>query len=260
MSQTTIHPSAIVSSKARIGNNVSIGPFCVVEDDVEIGDGTELISHVVLGNGARIGSEVRIHPNAVIATAPQDLKYRNEPTTAHVGDRTVIRESVTINRGTVHSYETRVGSDCLLMAYVHVAHDCVVGDHVIMANGVQLGGHVEVGDWAILGGLTGVHQFCRIGPHTMIGACSRVVKDVPPFTLSGKEPLSIEGINAVGLRRRGFEDATVRAIDDFYTVLLRSGYNTSDGLRAYESAYPQIDPQVAMCIDFIRSSKRGIYR
>ncbi|MEY3387153.1 MAG: hypothetical protein RIR53_1964 [Bacteroidota bacterium] len=260
MSSATINPTSIVSPKARIGSNVSIGPFCVVEDDVEIGNGTELISHVVLGNGSRIGSDVRIHPNAVIGTAPQDLKYRNEPTTAEVGDRTVIRESVTINRGTVHSHRTRVGSDCLLMAYVHVAHDCIVGDHVIMANGVQLGGHVEVGDWAILGGLTGVHQFCRIGPHTMIGACSRVVKDVPPFTLSGKEPLSIEGINAVGLRRRGFDDATVRAIDDFYTLLLRSGFNTSDGIRAYESAYSEIDRQVALCIDFIRSSKRGIYR
>lgn len=256
-----IHATAVVSPSATIGQDVRIGPFCVVEDDVVIGDRTTLISHVVLGNGARIGSDVVIHPQAVIATAPQDLKYANEPTQAIIGDRTVIRESVTVNRGTVASGITRVGSDCLLMAYVHVAHDCVVGDHVIMANGVQLGGHVEVGDWAIIGGLTGVHQFCRIGAHSMIGACSRVVKDVPPFTLSGKEPLTVEGINAVGLRRRGFTDDSVRAIDEFYDVLLRSGFNTSDGLRAYEERLDgYIDPAVARCIEFIRTSKRGIYR
>lgn len=256
-----IHPSAVVSPKAQLGAGVSIGPFCVVEDDVIVGDRTTLISHVVLGNGARIGADVVIHPNAVISTAPQDLKYANEPTLAIIGDRTVIRESVTVNRGTTASGKATVGSDCLLMAYVHVAHDCIVGDHVIMANGVQLGGHVEVGDWAILGGLTGVHQFCRIGAHTMIGACSRVVKDVPPFTLCGKEPLSVEGVNAIGLRRRGFSVDTVTAIDEFYTVLLRSGFNTSDGMRTYEERLggSPVD-EVAYCMEFIRSSKRGIYR
>lgn len=256
-----IHPSAIVSPAATLGVDVSIGPFCVIEDDVVIGDRTVLMSHVVLGNGARIGSDVVIHPNAVIATAPQDLKYANEPTLAIIGDRTVIRESVTVNRGTTASGKAIVGSDCLLMAYVHVAHDCVVGDHVIMANGVQLGGHVEVGDWAILGGLTGVHQFCRIGAHSMIGACSRVVKDVPPFTLCGKEPLSVEGVNTVGLRRRGFTAEAVSSIDDFYTVLLRSGFNTTDGIRSYEErTNGSVGDEVAYCINFIRSSKRGIYR
>lgn len=256
-----IHSTAIVSKQAKIGEGVSIGPYSVVEDDVIIGDRTVVMNHVTIGNGARIGSDVVIHPNAVISTAPQDLKYKNEPTLAIVGDRTVIRESVTINRGTTASGKAEVGSDCLLMAYVHVAHDCVVGSHVIMANSVQLGGHVEVGDWAIIGGLTGVHQFCRIGAHSMIGACSRVVKDVPPFTLSGKEPLVVEGINAVGLRRRGFTPEAIAAIDEFYTVLLRSGHNTSDGLRAYETAWADsISDEVAYCIDFVRSSKRGIYR
>jgi UDP-N-acetylglucosamine acyltransferase len=146
------------------------------------------------------------------------------------------------------------------MAYVHVAHDCVVGSHVIIANSVQLGGHVEVGDWAILGGLTGVHQFCRIGAHSMVGACSRVVKDVPLFTLCGKEPLTVEGVNAVGLRRRGFTRETIEAIDTFYHTLLRSGLNTSDGIAAYEAKHVSVDPDVRACIDFIRSSKRGIYR
>lgn len=255
-----IHATAIINPAARIDEGVEIGPYCVIDGDVEIKRGTVLMSHVVVGDGARIGADVRIHPHAVIATAPQDLKYNGEPTLAIIGDRTTIRECVTINRGTVSSGKAQVGSDCLLMAYVHVAHDCVVGDHVIMANSVQLGGHVEVGDWAIVGGATGVHQFCRIGAHSMIGACSRVVKDVSPYTLCGKEPLVVEGINAVGLRRRGFSAATIEAIDEFYTILLRSGLNTSDGLAHYEASHPVIDPSVQLCIDFVRGSKRGIYR
>jgi len=256
-----IHSSAVVSPNATIGQGVTIGPFCVVEDDVVIGDRTRLLSHIVLGNGSRIGTDVVIHPNAVIGTAPQDLKFANEPTLAIIGDRTVIRECVTVNRGTTASGKASVGSDCLLMAYVHVAHDCVVGDHVIMANAVQLGGHVEVGDWAILGGHTGVHQFCRIGAHSMIGACSRVVKDVPPFTLCGREPLSVEGVNAVGLRRRGFSADVISSIDEFYHTLLRSGFNNSDGLRAYErNMNGDITAEVDYCIGFVRSSKRGIYR
>ncbi|MBU3742270.1 MAG: acyl-ACP--UDP-N-acetylglucosamine O-acyltransferase [Candidatus Kapabacteria bacterium] len=257
---TIIHPTAVVDPAARIGQGVTIGPFCVVEADVEIGDGTTLMSHVVLASGARIGRDVRIHPGAIVATAPQDLKYNGEPTLAIIGDRTVLRECVTVNRGTTHSGKAEVGSDCLLMAYVHVAHDCIVGSHVIIANSVQLGGHVEVGDWAILGGLTGVHQFCRIGAHSMVGACSRVVKDVPLFTLCGKEPLTVEGVNAVGLRRRGFTGETIAAIDTFYHTLLRSGLNTSDGIAAYEAAHVSIEPDVRACIDFIRASKRGIYR
>ena len=255
-----IHATASVSPKAQIAENVSIGAFCIVEDDVEIGAGTVLMGHSYVGNGARIGADVRIHPNAVISTAPQDLKYRNEPTVAIIGDRTVIRESVTVNRGTVSSGKTQVGSDCLIMAYVHVAHDCGVGSNVIMANSVQLGGHVEVGDWAIVGGLTGVHQFCRIGIHTMIGANSRVVKDVPPYTLCGRDPLVVEGVNSVGLRRRGFDLNSITAIDDFYTDLLRKGLNTSDGIQRYVDTHNELDSAVAYCIEFIRTSKRGIYR
>jgi len=255
-----IHSTAVVSPKARIAENVTIGPFCVVEDDVEIGAGTVLMGHIYVDNGARIGSDVTIHPHAVIATAPQDLKYRNEHTVAIIGDRTVIRENVTVNRGTVSSGKSSVGSDCLIMSYAHVAHDCVVGNNVIMANSVQLGGHVDVGDWAIIGGLTGIHQFCKIGAHSMIGACSRVLKDVPPFTLVGRDPLIVEGVNMVGLRRRGFTAETIKAIDEFYDVLLRSGYNNTDGLARYEEITPVIDEVVSSCISFIRGSKRGIYR
>lgn len=260
MTETVIHPTAIVHQHARLGRGVTVGPFCTISADVEVGDGTQLRSHVVLDDGARIGSDCVLFPGVVVGAPPQDLKYAGEPTLAFVGNRTTLREHVTVNRGTTSSGRAQVGSDCLIMAYVHVAHDCTVGDNVIIANGVQLGGHVEVGAWAIIGGLTGIHQFCRIGAHSMIGACSRVVKDVPPYALCGKEPLSVEGINAVGLRRRGFTDETVRAIDEFYTVLLRSGLNTTDGLRAYESSYEQPIPEVSEAIRFIRASKRGIYR
>lgn len=257
---THIHPSAIVSPMATVGDNVHIGPFCVVEDDVAIGNGTSLLSHVVLANGARIGSDVRLHPGAVIGTAPQDLKYAGEPTTAVVGDRTVIRECVTVNRGTTATETTRVGSDCLLMAYAHVAHDCQVGDHVIMANSVQLGGHVHVDDWAIIGGLTGVHQFVRIGAHCMVAASSMATQDIPPYTLVGRTPLGVEGLNLVGMRRRGFTAEEIDAIKHFFEVLYRKGLNVSDALQAYRAQTSEVTPRVQAAINFIESSKRGICR
>lgn len=257
---TTVHPSAVVSPKAQLGEGVRVGPFCVIADDVEIGSGTELMANVFVDNGARIGSDVRIHPGAVIATAPQDLKYAGEPTKAIIGDRTVIRECATVNRGTPHSGQSSVGSDVLLMAYAHVAHDCAVGNHVVIAGGAQLGGHVTIGDWAIIGGLTGIHQFSRVGPHVMVAACIMVSKDVPPFTLIGRDPVGVESLNSIGLRRRGFSAETIAALDDFYDVLIRRGMNVSDALRAYEAAHPTMVDEVRTCIDFIRGSRRGIYR
>ncbi len=257
---TEIHPSSVVSERARIGENVTIGPFCVVEDDVEIGNGTTLMSHVVLGNGTRLGSEVRVHPGAVIGTAPQDLKFGGEKTYAFVGDRTVVRECATINLGTSATGETRVGADCLLMAYTHVAHDCVLGDHVIMANSVNLGGHVEVGDWAIIGGVSGVHQFVRVGAHAMLGGLSKATQDVPPYTLAGRSPLVVEGLNIVGLRRRGFDQLQLNAIQEFYNDLYKKGLNVSDALKRYEDEHAEIHPLVAEIIAFIRASKRGICR
>ena len=257
---TLIHPSAIVSDKAQIGSNVRIGPYCVIEDDVVIGDGTDLHSHVVLGNGSRLGEDVKVFPGAVIGTAPQDLKYANEPTTAYVGDRTVIRECVTVNRGTTASGTTVVGKDCLIMAYAHVAHDCVVGDRVIMANSVNLSGHVEVHDWAIIGGVTGVHQFVRIGAHSMIGGCSRVSQDVPPYTLCGREPLVVEALNLIGLRRRGFTADDIRDIDEFYNALYRTGLNTSQAIAAYKDTHKDMSDHVRRAVDFVTSSKRGICR
>lgn len=255
-----IHPSSVVSSKASLGNGVKIGPFCVVEDDVVIGDNTELMSHVVVNNGGRIGSNSRIHPGAVIATVPQDLKFKDEPSLAIVGDRTVIRECVTINRGTSASGKTVVGDDNLIMAYSHIAHDCVVGSHIVIANAVQLGGHCEIADWVVIGGVAALHQFTKVGPHAMVGACVKVVKDIPPYVLTGREPMVIEGLNKIGLKRRGFSAETIGSIEHFYDTLLHKGYNVSDGLAAYENSTATIIPEVQACIDFVRGSKRGIAR
>lgn len=254
-----VHPSSIVSPSAFLADGVEVGPFCVIGDNVEIGEGTSIMSNVHIDRGTIIGKDVRIHPGAVIGTAPQDLKYAGEPTVARIGDRTVIRECATINRGTAHSGLTSVGNDVLLMAYAHVAHDCRLGNNVILANSVQLGGHVSIGDWAIIGGVTGVHQFTQIGPHSMVAACIMVSKDVPPYTLVGREPVGIQSLNAIGLRRRGFSPGAIESLDNFYQVLYRSGYNISDGLRAYEAEHPTPTPEVQACITFIRSSKRGVY-
>lgn len=256
----TIHPSAVVSQKARISDNVRIGAFSVVDDDVEIGEGTEIRQHVVLSNGTRIGSECTIFPGAVIASEPQDLKFQGEPTVAIIGNRTVIRECVTINRGTSHSGKAQVGDDCLIMAYSHVAHDCVVGNHVILSNASQLAGHVTIGDWAILGGVVKVVQFNNVGAHAMIGADVKVTKDIPPYTLVGRDPARLEGVNKVGLRRRGFASDVINAIENFFSIVYFGAHNVSDGLEAYTSQNPQPYKEVQDCIDFIKASKKGTIR
>ncbi len=256
---TFIHPTAIVSPKAQLGENVRIGQFTTVEDDVEIGDGTEIIASAYIANGARIGRDCRIFPGVTIAMAPQDLKYNNEPTTAEIGDRTTIRENATIHRGTTATSRTIVGSDNLLMAYIHVAHDCRVGNHVIISNLTQLAGHVEVGDWATIGGAVKLHQFCRVGSYCMVGAGTKIVKDVSPYVLIDGNPASIAGVNKVGLRRRGFSPELIQEISDFYKAVLFSGLNTSEGISQVE-ANGGLPQEVQGIIDFIRSSKRGIHR
>ena len=259
MNQVNIHPTAIVSNKAKLGENVKVGPFSIIEDNVEIGDNTEIRSSVVISNGARIGSNVKIFHGAVISTEPQDLKYKNEPTLVKIGNNTEIREYATINRATTATYETRVGENCLIMTYCHVAHDCKLGDNIIMSNTTQLGGHVEIEDWVILGGVTKVHQFCRIGCHAMVGADVKVVKDVPPYTLIGREPARVEGINKVGLRRRGFSKEIITGIENFYDSILFSGLNTGAGINKYRSEN-EISEELKHCIAFIEKSSRGIYR
>ena len=254
-----IHPMAVVSAKARIGNSVKIGAFAVVEDDVEIGDGADIRTHSVLCNGSRIGAAAAIYPNAVIGAEPQDLKYRGESTLAIIGQRTVIRECATVNRGTTYSGEARVGDDCLIMAYSHVAHDCVVGNNVIISNVSQLAGHVTIGDWAILGGMVKVVQFCRIGKHSMIGAGVKVTKDIPDYALVGREPARIESINKIGLRRRGFSNETIDGIEKFFDTVFLGKYNTTEGIEEFLRTNEPIN-EVSELIEFIRSSKKGVVR
>ena len=256
---TFIHPTAIVSPRAHLGENVHIGQFTTIEADVEIGDGTEVIASAFIANGARIGRDCRIFPGATIGMAPQDLKYNNEPTTAEIGDRTTIRECATIHRGTTATSRTIVGSDSLLMAYTHVAHDCRVGNHVIISNVTQLAGHVEVGDWVTLGGMVKLHQFCRVGSYCMVGAGTKIVKDVSPYVLIDGNPASIAGVNKIGLRRRGFSPELIQEISDFYKTLLFSGLNTSEGLSRADAGQT-LSQEVRNIIEFIRSSKRGIHR
>ena len=250
---TSIHPSAI------LGSNVSIDPFSVIHEDVEIGDGTWIGSNVTIFPGARIGKNVRIFPGAVISAIPQDLKFGGEVTTAEIGDHTTIRECATINRGTSDRMKTVIGQHCLIMAYVHVAHDCVVGDHCIIANSVQMAGHVNLGDFAIIGGSSAVHQFANIGRHVMISGGSLVRKDVPPFTKSGREPLSYAGINSIGLKRRGFTDERIAEIQEVYRYVYLKGLNNQDALTQIE-ANIQASPERDEIIAFIQNSERGIMK
>ncbi len=253
-----IHPTAIVDSGAKIGENVSIGPYSVISGNVEIGDNCQIGTQTVILPGARIGRDCKIFHHAVISEIPQDLKFAGEETTAEVGDRTVIREFVTINRGTSQHWRTVVGSDCLLMAYVHIAHDCIVGNHVIMANAVNLAGHVEVEDWVIIGGMVGVLQFSRIGQHSIIGGQYRVSKDVPPYIMAAREPLSYEGLNRVGLKRRNFPSETILTLKRAYNLIYNSEYNVSDAIRKIEETPDLMIPEVRNIIEFIRKSTRGI--
>ena len=207
-----IQPLAYVNPQAKLADNVVIEPFVTIHKNVEIGEGTWIGSNVTIMEGARIGKNCRIFPGAVISAIPQDLKFGGEVTTVEIGDNVTIRECVTINRGTNASGKTVVGNNCLIMAYVHIAHDCILGNDVILANAVQLAGHVEIGDSAIIGGLSAVHQFVKIGPHVMVSGGSLVRKDVPPYTKAAREPLSFEGVNSVGLRRRGYTSEKINEI------------------------------------------------
>ena len=254
-----ISPLAVVDPGATIGENVQIDPFAVIEKDVVIGDNCHIFPHAVILNGARIGNNCRIFPGAVIAGIPQDLKFRGEIPTAEIGNNTTIRECVTVNRGTASKGKTIVGNDCLIMAYSHVAHDCVVRDHVIIGNASQIAGEVDIDDYAIVSGGTLVHQFSRISKHVMIQGGSRIGKDIPPYTLIGRDPIVYCGINIVGLRRRGFTNQQVYLIQAIYRTLYTRGLNNSDALKAIETEYePSVERD--LILNFIKSSKRGIVR
>ena len=253
-----IHQTAIVDAKARIADDVEIGPYSVVGADVEIGSGTVIGPHVVVMGPSKIGCDNRIFQFASIGEAPQDKKYQGEPTWLLVGDRNVIREYVTLNRGTNDGTgQTVIGSDNLFMAYSHVAHDCVVGDHSIFANAASLSGHVEVGDYAILGGFTSVHQFTLIGSKSFCGLGSVVTQDIPPFSTAAGNRARVIGINKEGLKRQGFSAELVRALHKSFRALLKSQGSKQD---AFANLQPLCDkyPEVEEFVNFVKNSKRGI--
>jgi len=255
--KTIIHPTAIVDSAARIGDQVTIGPGTIVEANTEIGSGTRIDAYARIATGARIGKNCHIFHGGVVSELPQDLKFQGEETVAIIGDRTMLREYVTIHRGTANRKKTQVGCDCLLMAYSHVAHDCHVGDHVIMANSVQLGGHVSIDDYAYIGGMTGVHQFTHIGKHAFIGGGYRCVQDVPPYILATGEPLKFSGLNVVGLRRRGFSKETIEMLKEVYRLIYRSDFNISQAVEQIRSAFEETE-EIREVVSFIEHSQRGI--
>ena len=252
-------PLANIHPSAQIGVGVIIEPFATVSSDVIIGDGTYIGPTAVILPGCRIGKNCKIHSGAVIGGEPQDLKFKGEYTTVEIGDNTTIRECVTVNRGTSAHGKTVIGSNCLIMAYVHVAHDCVVGDSVILVNSVALAGEVIVDDFAIIGGHTGIHQFCHIGKHVMLSGGSLVRKDVPPYIKAGREPLSYAGVNSIGLRRRGFSNEVICQIQDIYRIIYQKGYNNSQALEVIE-AEMQASRERDEILLFLKDSKRGIIK
>lgn len=254
-----IQPLAYIHPEAKLAQNVVVEPFAVIHKNVEIGEGSWIGSHTVIMEGARIGKNVKIFPGAVISSLPQDLKFEGEDTIAVVGDNTVVREYVTISRGTKDKYKTVVGENCLLMAYVHVAHDCIIGNNCIIANTVQLAGHVEIDDWVVIGGSSAVHQFVKIGAHAMVSGGSLVRKDVPPFTKAAHEPLSYAGINSVGLRRRGFSNEKINEIQEIYRILYLSGTNNMKAADKIELEMPSSKERDEI-VKFVRSSDRGIMK
>ena len=253
-----ISPLAQVDSKAKIADNVTIDAFSVVYADVEIGEGTHIMPNVTVFNGSRIGKNCRIFPGAVIGAIPQDLKYVGEKTTAEIGDNTTIREYVTIHLGTKDRWTTKVGNNCLLMAYAHVAHDCIIGNNVILANSVQLAGHVRIDEYAIVGGLTGAHQFTHVGAHAYVAGHVVIRKDVPPYVKAARDPLTFAGINKVGLARRGFSKATIDEISNIYHILFVQAHSTSKSIELIESMPDSATK--SEILDFVRTSNIGIIR
>jgi UDP-N-acetylglucosamine acyltransferase len=250
---------AYVHPDAKIGENVMVDPFAYIAGNVVIGEGTWIGPNAIVLDGARIGKNCKIFPTAVVSGIPQDMKFRGEDSTAEIGDNTTVREGVTVNRGTAAVGKTNIGSNCLIMAYVHIGHDCQVGNNCIFGNTTALAGEVKVDDWAIISGGTLVHQFSRIGGHVIIGAAGRVRMDVPPFIKADREPLAFMGLNTVGLTRRGFEKERIDEIHNIYRVIYQNSMNTSKALEYVEKEFKP-SPDRDYILNFIRESERGIIR
>lgn len=252
-------PLAYIHPGAKIAESAVIEPFSTIYDDVEIGEGTWIGPNVTIMEGARIGKNCKIFPGTVISAVPQDLKYQGEKTQTIIGDNTVIRECVTINKGTSALGYTKIGDDCLIMATAHIAHDCVIGNHVILVNGVGLAGHIEVGDFAFIGGMSAVHQFTMIGEHAFIAGGSLVRKDIPPYVKAARNPLSYAGINSIGLRRRGFSTEKIMEIQNIYRILFQKSKNTSQALAVIEAEI-EATKERDLIIQFLQNSSRGVMK
>jgi UDP-N-acetylglucosamine acyltransferase len=259
-----VHPTAVVDAAAELAADVTVGPYTVIGPGVHIGAGTTIGSHCTIDGPTRIGRDNRIHHHAALGGAPQDMKYRGEPTQLVIGDRNTVREFCTFNRGTVQDGGvTRVGDDNWVMAYVHLAHDVQLGHHTILANNATLAGHVQVGDWAIIGGLSGIHQFCKIGAHVMTGFQSHVSQDVPPFMTVSGNPLAVHGYNAEGLRRRGFSRERIALVKQMHRLLYRDGLTleaAKAALAALKGTVEGGDADVDALLGFLAASTRGIVR
>jgi UDP-N-acetylglucosamine acyltransferase len=254
-----ISDKAVISPKAVIGANVSVGPFSIIEDGVSIGDNSQIHSSALIHSGTSLAKGVRVFHSAIIGGEPQDLKFSGEVTTVEIGENTVIREFATISRGTKARLKTVVGSNCYIMSYVHIPHDSIIGNNVILSNAINMGGHVMIDDWAIIGGMVGIHQFVHIGAHSFIAFSARVTMDVPPYILAGGAPLGYKGLNVVGLKRRGFTDEQLRNIKNAYNLIYGPEYNISDAIKAVKDSVPLTD-EVKNIISFIEQSERGIIR
>ncbi|MEO7175007.1 MAG: acyl-ACP--UDP-N-acetylglucosamine O-acyltransferase [Saprospiraceae bacterium] len=254
-----IHAMAIVHPEAKLAPGVKVDPFVTIGRNVEIGAGTWIGSNAVIMEGVKIGEKCRIFPGAVVGAIPQDLKFDGEESVLEIGNNVTIREYCTINRGTKANFKTIIRNNCLLMAYVHVAHDCVINENCILANNVNLAGHIEIGKNAVIGGMSAIHQFVKIGEHVMVGGGSMVSKDIPPFVKAARYPLSYVGINSVGLRRRGFSPEQIHNIQDIYRILFVRGFNTSQAVALIESTI-EATPERDMILSFIQNADRGIMK
>lgn len=254
-----IDATAVVNGRAELDGTVEVGPYAIIGPDVRIGPGTTIGAHAYLDGHTVIGRDCRIFPHAVVGTPPQDLKYTGARSWLRIGDRTVVREFATLNPATGDDESTAVGSDCLLMAYSHVAHNCRLGDRVILANSVNLAGHVTVEDWAIIGGVTPVHQFVRIGAHAMVGGGSRIPQDVAPFMLVSGNPPETHGLNQIGLERRGFTPEAIAALKQAFRLLFRKNLTVVEAAARIEAEVPSF-PEVRKLVDFFRTSERGVTR
>ena len=261
---SAIHSTVIVDPAAELAADVTVGPYAVIGAKVQIGEGTTVGAHAVLEGPMTIGRDNRIHPHASLGGAPQDMKYRGEPTQLVIGDRNTIREFCTFNRGTVQdSGVTRIGDDNWIMAYVHIAHDVQLGNRTILANNATLAGHVHIGDWVIVGGLTGVHQFCHVGAHAMTGFQSHVSQDVPPYMMASGNPLAVRGFNVEGLRRRGFTPERIAQVKQMHRLIYRDGLTleaATASVKALLGDLPEGDADVQAMLDFLAASTRGIVR